>query len=192
MNSAIGVLQYAIGKKWRHKFTAAYEVRGNYVYLDSSMQYRLQSSYFYLMSLGYAMQWQAKHFGTKIDVMYQANGSSNIPSIPFWGKGSVYYQGQFFKKNLKFQLGTDIRYTSSFALPGYHPLLSDFYTQQTIFSKPMPIADFFINAQIKTVFITIKYNDLLEGLNNQVNFNAVRYAVQGRGMDILIKWRFLN
>ena len=191
-NNIIGFLQYGIGKKFKQRFSATYQLMGNYIYLDSTLKYHQANEIITIFSMAYTNHFTTRNFGWKNDIVYQLNQNVYLPTIPLWVKTSIYYKGFWFKKNLDIQFGTDLRFTSSFNMPGYSPILSDFYYQQHTSSTPVAIMDVFVNAQIRTVGLSIKYNDVLEGLFGVVNFNALNYPTQGRGMDLFIKWRFLN
>jgi hypothetical protein len=191
-NNMSATLQYSAGKKNQQKWLVRYQLLDQLIYLDSSWVYRQHKSVIHLFSLSYSNHIATRNFGWKNEILFQMANTSVIPLVPYWIKTSMYYKSFWFKRNLSIQFGGDIRYTGAFEMPGYAPVFSDFYTQGQSRTRPIPVLDVFVNARIKTLEICIKYNDVADGLLNRVNFNAVAYPFQGRGMDLFLKWKFFN
>lgn len=165
----------------------------NAIYYDSTLLPKQDSAGFRFFSVDYRGQWKIKHFGLSADLVIQ-NHNSNIISIPkLWTKISTFYYGNIFKRNLSLQIGVDTRYTGNYTAYSYSPFISQFVLQGTNTWRNSPIFDVFLNAKIRSLAISLKMNDVIEGLINQSpNYNYSLYPTQGRGFDVYISWRFLN
>ena len=165
----------------------------NTIYYDSILVPKQDSIGYRMFSVDYRGQWKIKHFGLSADLMIQ-NHNSTIIAIPkLWTKISTYYYGNLFKQNLSIQIGIDTRYTGNYTTYSYSPFISQFVLQGTNTWRNSPIFDVFINAKIRSLAISLKMNDVIEGLITKTpNYNYALFPTQGRGFDVYISWRFLN
>ncbi|MFK7808300.1 MAG: putative porin [Saprospiraceae bacterium] len=127
--------------------------------------------------------------------------SRNVIRLPeLYSFHSLYYQGRWFKKRLRVQIGTDLRINTPYEAMGYQPAIGQFYLEDYVVGdlKPWsyPAIDFFINIRVKTFRFFFKQE-------NFINYFAVQpadhfsFQVKGYGQPYAYlrfgaSWQFLD
>ncbi len=125
-------------------------------------------------------------------ICYQNSSSSNVRIPNLYLKNSLYYERLLFKKAMLFRIGVDSRYMSAYYANAYQPVIAQFYNQDEMKMKYMPLIDVFINAKIKTVRIFLKGNNLFQGIGQKGSYNAFLYPSDERSFKFGVTWRFLD
>lgn len=113
-----------------------------------------------------------------------------MPKIVY--QGTWYYSDNWFKRALDFNVGIDVRYTSNFNLPVYHPVLGQFFAQQEDTFQFYPQIDFFINFKIKTATFFFKAAYVNQGLFQRGYYAAYNYPQADIAIQGGISWRFFD
>ncbi len=112
--------------------------------------------------------------------------------IPEWlADGKLYFSGPLFHSALYLQGGIQMHYKSAYYAPGYAPSIQQFYIQDDFLIPSHVVMDLFIDFQIDTFTMFLKYVYL-----NQPKlggyFVAPYYIGQRSTFDIGVRWMFFN
>ncbi len=112
----------------------------------------------------------------------------NVPELTF--RSTLYFSGHFFKKALFIQTGLTVNYFSKYKANDYHPVIADFYVQNTHEIGDFPMVDFFLNAKVKTARIYLKaehFNAAMTGFNY---YSAPSYPYRDFIVRFGLEWNF--
>ncbi len=112
--------------------------------------------------------------------------------IPEWfANGKVYFSGPLFHSALYLQGGIQMHYKSAYYAYGYAPSIQQFYIQDDFLIPSHVVMDLFIDFQIKTFTMFVKYVYLNQGKLNGY-FVAPDYIGERSTLDIGVRWMFFN
>ncbi len=106
--------------------------------------------------------------------------------------GQLYFEGPVFKNVLVGQVGFEGRYWSGYFPDAYMPATQQFVLQNVLATEPFPVIDFFVNAQVKTVTVFLKVNNLAYGLGGRNYFYTPFYPGIGRTFGFGFRWMFFD
>lgn len=112
----------------------------------------------------------------------------NVPELTL--RSTLYFSGHFFKKALFIQTGLTVNYFSKYKANDYHPVIADFYVQNTREIGDFPMVDFFLNAKVKTARIYLKaehFNAAMTGFNY---YSAPGYPYRDFIVRFGLEWNF--
>lgn len=118
------------------------------------------------------------------------NPALRIPAVV--GEGRVYYQGYLFKKALFGQVGVQGYFQSRWQAYDYSPSTQQFFVQDHFTIRNVPVADVFVNADIKTVGVFLKMAYLNQFAPQNGYFTAPYYAALPRRLEFGLRWQFFN
>jgi len=131
--------------------------------------------------------WQMRH---QVHVQTTQNKLLFMPKIVY--QGTWFYSDYWFKRALDFNVGIDLRYTSNFNLPVYHPVLGQFFAQSEETFQFYPSIDFFINFKIRTATFFFKTAYVNQGLFQRGYYAAYNYPQADIAIQGGISWRFFD
>ncbi|WP_175470816.1 putative porin [Hymenobacter psychrophilus] len=117
------------------------------------------------------------------------NPALRIPAVV--GDARLYYQGYLFKNALFGQVGVQGYYQSRWQAYDYSPSTQQFFVQNHFTIRSVPVADVFINADIKTVGVFLKLA-YVNQLPESGYFAAPYYAALPRRLQFGLRWQFFN
>ncbi|MBT2557634.1 hypothetical protein J7E24_07550 [Hymenobacter sp. ISL-91] len=118
------------------------------------------------------------------------NPALRIPAVV--GEARVYYQGYLFKNALLGQVGVQGYYQSRWKAYDYSPSTQQFFVQDHFTIRNVPVADVFLNADIKTVGVFLKMSYINQFLPQNGYFTAPYYAALPRRLQFGLRWQFFN
>ncbi|WP_276496008.1 putative porin [Pontibacter litorisediminis] len=118
--------------------------------------------------------------------------ANNIPMPEWLVESKVYVQGPLFKNALFVQLGVQGNYASEYYGYGYMPVTQQFYVQNDFLVQGYPVAEVFMNADIKTVNVFLKMSHVNQGLSDPVYFQTPLYPGLRRSFVFGVMWRFFD
>jgi hypothetical protein len=125
-------------------------------------------------------------------ITWQSVPSNDAIRLPEWvTEHSLYYHNSI-KHILYYQLGVDVFYFSSFLANSYMPATGQFYTQDQKSIGNYPYGDLFLNVQVRTVRVFIKYEHINAGIPSYSFFLAPGYAAPDRALKFGVSWIFNN
>jgi len=125
--------------------------------------------------------------------IYQKNASEEIihlPSFNFYN--STYFDFYLFKKILKLNIGTSIRYNSSYYIDAYDPASGLFYQQNSLKIGNYPYFDFFVNMKLKKALFFFKLEHINHRMSGYQYFSVLHYPQNPRVFRFGLSWRFYN
>lgn len=197
------VIEAAMGSKSKIQFVAAKArimALQNAVYLSKDiipLQYH--GSFRHLM-LSFDSRFKLGPFYLKNEISFQSDLGSNMNEfLPFptiMSYHSWYYQNDLFKNALKLQIGTDVRWFSSYYAPAYDPASRLFYLQDRRMQGNYPIVDFFVSGEIKTFrgFVKLEHANfaLLDEQFPNLYYSTLNYSLVSRRMVLGVVWKLYN
>jgi hypothetical protein len=109
----------------------------------------------------------------------------------FFSKTSLFFEGRIFKKQLWFQLGTDIFWINSYRPYSYMAATNLFYYQTQFKTGNLPVADIFLSFKIKTVQAFVRLEQINTILSQPYFFSAY-HAMPGFTFKLGLNWMFIN
>lgn len=124
---------------------------------------------------------------------YTNTDEANKVRVPDWLlESTLYLEGFLFKKALFSQLGVQVTYPSSYYADAYMPVTQQFYVQNEFEVQAYPVADVFINADIKSLNLFLKMSHVNYGLMDPVYFLTPYYPGLRRSFVFGVKWMFFD
>nr|WP_304608435.1 putative porin [Pontibacter anaerobius] len=126
-------------------------------------------------------------------VAYNNTDEANNILMPEWlAESKVYLQGPLFKNALYLQLGVQGTYASEYYSYGYMPVTQQFFVQDDFAVQGYPVAEVFLNADIKTVNVFLKMSHANYELTEPVYFLTPYYPGMRRSFVFGLTWRFFD
>ena len=125
--------------------------------------------------------------------IYQKSSSEefiSIPNLNFYN--SSYFKFYLFKKVLKVNIGTDIRYNSPYYISAYDPATGFFFQQNSQKMGNYPYVNFFVNMKLKRALFFFKLEHLNHGFSGYQYFSVMHYPQNPRVFRFGLSWRFYN
>lgn len=134
-----------------------------------------------------------RHLGLNSSYTYQQSSYPSVVCIPNHVlNGSIYYQGNLFKKALQLQLGFSATYFSDFYGYAYMPATNQYYVQTNTKVGNYPFIDLFLNARIKPVRFFVKIDHLNQGFFG-TNYSLIPgYFQNDRAFKFGLNWLFFD
>jgi hypothetical protein len=120
-------------------------------------------------------------------------GSAFIRMPEFYNLTRIYYQNNFFEKNLHLQVGFDFSRRSTYFANYYMPVTQQFYLNNSFPVNAYWLTDFFVDFQIKKTNFFFKLHNATAGLfNNAGYFTTPYYPGLQRTFVFGLKWMFFD
>ena len=116
----------------------------------------------------------------------------NLMGLPeLFVKNNAFIEGKIFRKQLLFQLGTDIIWSPGFYGYGYNAALNQYFYQHTFKTGMHVLCDVYTSLRIKQVKVFVKAEQINTPFTGPV-FMVPYYAMPGLTFKIGINWVFKN
>lgn len=173
----------------------------NYVYFDSFLTSKQESTLFNVLNVGLEKKIRlSRLFNWYAEVYLQkatGNAAVNLPLLVT--RNRLALEGHFFT-NLYLSTGLEVRYYSSYKADNYSPIIGQFFTQNTYTTSNRPDINYYLNFRIKSFkgFARIENLNTLNYSSNKGvgftkhNFVAPHYPSQAMWIRIGIWWSFVN
>ncbi|MFI5151560.1 MAG: putative porin [Bacteroidia bacterium] len=125
-------------------------------------------------------------------ITWQSVPGNEAIRFPEWvTEHSLYYHNSI-KKILDYQIGFDVFYFSAFYAKAYMPATGQFYAQDQKMIGNYPYGDIFLNVQVRTVRVFIKYEHVNSGIPSYAFYLAPGYPAPDRAFKFGVSWIFNN
>ena len=165
----------------------------NYAWYDSTLTVRVGNKSLWLAQAALTMRLAWNWLHLDMQHLFQHTTDNMQVDVPTWVcKNSLYGDFTLFGRALRLQVGTDVRYITSFCPDGYDPATGLFYWQEGEVGDYI-WADVFLNLQIKRASIYVKaghINALWE--NHPRYFLLPHYPGQKFGLFWGMTWHFFD
>jgi len=125
-------------------------------------------------------------------VTWQSVPVTDAVRFPEWVTDHSLYYHHNIKKILYYQLGVDVFYFSSYYAKIYMPATGQFYVQDQKAIGNYPYGDVFLNVQVRTVRVFVKYEHVNSGFPSFAYYAAPHYPVPDRSLKFGVSWIFNN
>lgn len=201
---------------WGH-LDASYSLLGNYTYfagqqpiipiaqrpddyvfeqvLDNAYVKPLQeASEIGLLKVKYNHEIRWGRFALNNTVMYQQVSQENqalmLPEITT--RNTLYFSKNIFRGAMFFQTGLTFKYFTAFNMPGYSPVLGEFYTQNSTLLGGYPLVDFFMNGKVKQTRIYLKAEHFNAPITGYDYYVAPGYPFRDFVIRFGLVWNFFK
>lgn len=200
-------IQFAFESKLWGNLTAKYSRLGNYTYFASDPDITIEegrekanirpyqeSNGVNHLKLKYAKEFKVGMFALNNTIMYQVvsqtNDVLNVPQLVT--RNTLYFSSDVFKKAMYLQTGITFKYFTSYNMDAYHPLLGEFYIQNSEKLGGYPLLDFFINARVKQTRIFLKAEHFNSSFSQPNYYSAPSYPYRDFVIRFGLVWNFFS
>lgn len=165
----------------------------NYIYFNKSALPEQNENMLSILSVKLSKDFRLKRWIISNKITYQHASSESPVRIPeFVSEHSVFYENKLFKKALKFQVGLDVFYHSSYFADTYMPATGQFFLQDEKRIGAYPVIDFFMNFKIRRARMFFKIDHLNDGVIGYDYYSALHYPLPGRTLKFGVSWMFFD
>jgi hypothetical protein len=172
--------------------SANYAMMSNFLYNGRNALPSQYSGEFSVFSLLLNKEFNLGPFGWNNKFIIQKASSDTVlhlPSINYYT--SIYFKGTLFKV-LKYQLGAEMYYHSSFYADKYEPSTSRFYLQDDILTGAYPQLNAFINAKLKRTSAFAQLMHFNSSFSNGKFFSSPFYPINQMAFRFGFLWSFYD
>lgn len=221
MSDQQSILHMRAGFEWRRPDRVAsgqYRILGNYAHLQAfysrvnhPVMYdrdlgivRNPASWYAHTGLEFSFRVRMSRFYLEPSVWAQSNAYSDDYTYAYafgqpqvYGKTSIYFENQLFKKAGVFRFGLDLHYFSDFIGFRPDPASGIFYPSglpmTAYFIPPVYLrADAFISAKVKDAVIFLRMLHLNQGVQALQYYTTPYYPMWGRTFSFGVNWTFFD
>jgi hypothetical protein len=184
-------LSFSFDSKWINTSLNVTNI-DNYTYFDQEstpQQFANQVTY---LKLKVNRELSYKKFALDNTLMYQnVNSGSSVFRVPeLTTRNTLYYTDYWFKgKPMKVQIGTTLKYFSSYLANAYNPLLGEFNIQNDT-EIGFYTLDVFFNAQVRRTRLFFKIDNITSGFSKKNYFSAPNYPYRDFVIRFGLVWNW--
>lgn len=170
-----------------------YYLVNNYAYLGTDTMPHQFAGELSILKADLRSHHQVGKFTFDNRLIYQQTAQNNILHLPdLIAKTALRFNLSLFNDALITQTGFSILYTSSYYGDAYVPALHSFHLQDNIETGNYPIADVFINIQIKRTRFFFKMSHVNGGFPEYNYFMSPHYPMRDREFRFGLDWKFYD
>lgn len=182
--------------KWHPKENFNISIEANriedYVFYNLEGEAEQSSETNQLIKIALSKDFQFGKFHLDNRFLYQNSQTDQIRVPELISRNSFYYMGPVFKAAAKVQLGVQLNYFTAFYANSFMPATGIFHLQDTKEIGNAPILDLFLNLNIKTFKLFLKYENISEGMFEYNYYASPRYPLVDGNFKIGIVWSFFD
>ncbi|MFC0878344.1 putative porin [Saccharicrinis sp. FJH2] len=164
----------------------------NYIYYDTASLPRQYTSGLPLVEATLYKDLTVGKFHWDNIATYQITGNSDVLPLPDLAVRSNIYYKNTYANVLRFQIGLDNYYHTSYYVPAYMPATGRFYNQHELLIGNFPMTHAYANFQIKRMRFFIMYYNVLKDVIPPRYFSALHYGYNPRFLKIGVSWNFYD
>lgn len=184
-------------EKYRFSIDLNYRLLNNYIYLDSVKAPQQEAEEISILQVNLRKNFIfLKNFRWDNHLQFQTISNTEVVPLPaFSSFHSLFYDNDFFKNSLNFQLGADLAYIGEYGGYAYSPSLAQFYlrNENAVALGNIIQIDIFLNLRInKAARIFAKLENITGKPFSEESYRIENYPVPGRVLKLGLSWRMLN
>ncbi len=180
-------------KKYKFSAGADYSKYKNVAYFDQNAQAAQSNASIYIFHAFLKKDFSFHNWHLNNKINYQSVPALSVIRLPeFVLEHSLYYSKHVFQKVANLQIGASVFYVSSYYANEYMPATAQFYLQNTTLCGNYPAINFFINAQLKTVRVFFKIDNLNYKMMQNDYVLTPNYPMNGRAFKFGVSWMFFD
>lgn len=169
------------------------QIRGNYVYLDDSLDVQQYSGNIGIAAGQLEASWSNKRWDLAGKARYQMQLSQSIYDLPEWiFSGRLGFTFPMFRKSIYVKTGVEGWYFSGYNPRGYLPFIDLYYLQTATSITGFTQLNPYFRARIQSVDVTLRLMNAAYGLLNDDPIIAPGYPSVPRYLAVSIDWTFKN
>ncbi|MGD9993750.1 MAG: putative porin [Salinivirgaceae bacterium] len=179
------------------KLGGRFSVLSNYIYMNNDALPEQYSNAFSAFDIYLNNQFEFWKFGTVTRINYQKTTNDRVLPLPeLSGYFALYFAPDVYFKDtdgrMRFQLGADVYYWTSYYGQAYSPALAMFHNQNEQLIGNYPFVGAFWNVEIKRMRFYIRYEHLNYQLMETNYFLAPSYPANPSTLRYGLVWTFYN
>lgn len=184
-------------EKYQFSVDVNYSLLSNYIYLDSTQAPQQEGDEISIVQINLRKNFIfLKNFRWNNHLQFQSiSNTVAVPLPSFSSFHSLFYENDFFKNSLNFQLGGDLAYIGEYGGYAYSPSLAQFYLRNenaAVLGNIIQL-DVFVNLRIhKSARIFAKLENITGKPFSEESYRIENYPVPGRVLKLGLSWRMLN
>jgi len=147
-------------------------VINNYFYINDSEKPAQYNIPFNVTAFWIRKVFKAGNWYLDNELVYQqapVNAPVNVPAL--MGRHALSYERSMFKNAIKIATGAEVRYQTSYNLPGYDAILNQFFYQNNSYVSNNPEFSIFLNFRVKHLRAFVMVDQLQQVfLSNTINY----------------------
>ena len=176
--------------RWGTNLTAKYHLVDNYRYFDTLSRPRQSDASLGVVQVLFRQDFQFGRFHIDNHMALQWSNSDLVRLPTWWGRHSIYFEGNLFDDAAFVRIGADIRYNTDYFAQAWNPAASVFHQQNGEELSFYPVVDVFLAARIQTARIFISGYNLSQGLLQPGWFQTPGYPMPDLGIRFGVDWIF--
>lgn len=182
-----------LGKPDNLKLKVSLDYYTGYVYfnLEALPEQRETEIFTATLDLYKKITWGPVNHTHEVLVQKGVDEIINIPLLAY--QNSTWYENQVFNKVLKFRIGFDFYYFTSYFADAFMPATGMFYNQNRQKIGNYPYLDAFLDVKLKRTRFSIQYTNALSEVTPDANyFMAYRNPNFNASLKFALAWTFYN
>lgn len=163
-----------------------------YIYFNSSALPEQYSGNIQLLVANLKQDFHFGKFSLENNVVSQVSSNADVVPLPALTLfHNLYYHNQLFHV-LSFQIGTSVRYHTSYHAPAYMPATGQFYTQSTTKIGNYPLTNVYLNCHLKRTRFFVEYYHFNNKFMKGDYFSMPNYPLNPPIVKLGISWNFYD
>ncbi|OIP82099.1 MAG: hypothetical protein AUK44_08670 [Porphyromonadaceae bacterium CG2_30_38_12] len=171
---------------------AAIENISKLIYFDSIANPTQFSGSVQLLSMNFQNVFNVGKFALENKVVYQESLNDVVLPLPRFSLYHNFYYHDVWFHVLSIQVGTDVRYHTSYFAPSYMPATGQFYNQRSMKVGNYPILNVYATIQLKRTRFFIEYYHLNKLFMNGTYYSMPYYPANPNIIKFGLTWSFYD
>ena len=163
-----------------------------YIYFNSEALPTQFTGNIQVLSANLKKDFHAGKFTLENNVVYQVSSEPGVLALPDLALyHNLYYNALWFKV-LSMQIGTSVRYHTSYYAPSYMPATGQFYNQSITKIGNFPVLNAYVNFHLKRTRFFLEYYHINQKFANDAYFSMPNYPINPSTMKMGVSWNFYD
>lgn len=168
------------------------ENNNKYIFFNSSALPEQYNGNIQIISVNLKKDFHLGKFTLENNVVYQLSSNPSVIPLPdFALYHNLYYHDLWFKV-LQVQLGTDVRYHTSYYAPAYMPATGQFYVQNEVKIGNYPQVNAYLNIHLKRTRFFIQYYHINQLFMKGDYYSMPDYPIYPANLRMGLTWNFYD
>lgn len=134
-----------------------------------------------------------RHLGLRVNYDFQVTSAPHYVRLPAHHvQPGIFFEGFFFSNHLQLNLGLEADMFDRFLPYAYMPATQAFYLQQSVFTRPYPFTDVYLNIRIRPVSVFFRLENVLTGFAGPDYYLVPGYYQPAGALRFGLKWMFFD
>jgi hypothetical protein len=163
-----------------------------YIYFNSDALPTQFTGNIQVLSANLKKDFHAGKFTLENNIVYQLSSEPGILPLPDLALyHNLYYHDVWFKV-LSMQIGTSVRYHTSYYAPSYMPAIGQFYNQSITKIGNYPVVNAYVNFHLKRTRFFLEYYHINQKFVTDAYFSMPNYPIDPAILKMGVSWNFYD